>query len=153
MEAARTRARLRSLLGDQQLAVLATVMDGRPHCNIVAFAHTPDLRRVLFATSRDSQKYRSLVEHPYVSMLVDSRANAPSDLMEAVAVTIDGLAHDLRDEKARFLGLYVGKHATLQGFAASPDTALICVDVTRYKIVTRFQDVQLLELSRPSNGE
>lgn len=152
MDEEQVKARLRSLLEDQRLAVLATVMDGQPHCNIVAFAHTDDLRHVLFATSRDSRKYKSLVEHPEVSMLVDSRANAPSDFQNAEAVTIDGTARDLCGEKAQFVDGYLWKHGTLRDFVLSPETALICVDVSRFKLVTHFQDVHIVELPRKGVG-
>jgi nitroimidazol reductase NimA-like FMN-containing flavoprotein (pyridoxamine 5'-phosphate oxidase superfamily) len=140
------RARLGSIFENQQLAVLATVMDGRPHCDIVAFVHTADLRHVVFATSRASRKYESLVEHPEVSMLVDSRANAPSDFQEAEAVTIDGTARDLCGEKAKFVELYLRKHGALRDFVLASETALVCLEVSRYKYVTHFEDVHILTL-------
>jgi general stress protein 26 len=140
--------RLQALFDNQRLAVLATVSDGQPHCNIVAFVHSEDLRKLFFATMRDSRKYRSLVSHPEISMLVDSRGNVPSDLQQAVAVTIDGVARDLQEEKGTFIGLYVSKHPSLIDFVSQPGCALICLDVKRYKFVSRFQDVQVIALDQ-----
>ena len=141
-------SRLRKLFDSQRLAVLATVSDRQPHCNIVAFVHSEDLRQLFFATMRQSRKYQSLVSHPEVSMLVDSRGNVPSDLQQAVAVTIDGVACDLQEEKGAFIELYVSKHRSLIDFVSQPDCALVCLDVMRYKFVSRFQDVQVIELDR-----
>jgi general stress protein 26 len=139
-------SKLSELLEGQRLAVLATVSDGQPHCNIVAFVHTQDLRRLFFATRRDTTKYQSLVDHPEVSMLVDSRQNRPSDLRHAVAVTIDGVARDLRDQKSEWIELYATKHPTLRDFVSQTDCALMCLDVRRYKFVSSFQNVQIIEL-------
>ncbi len=147
MDEEQIKARVRTLFESQPLAVLATVMDRQPHCDIVAFVHTDDLRRVLFATARVSRKYGSLIKHPEISMLVDSRVNAPSDFREAEAVTIDGTARDLHAEKAKYLELYLGKHGALQEFFLDPDTALICLDVARLKYVTHFEQVHVLSLS------
>jgi nitroimidazol reductase NimA-like FMN-containing flavoprotein (pyridoxamine 5'-phosphate oxidase superfamily) len=141
------RTRVRSLFESQPLAVLATVMDGQPHCNIVAFVHTDDLKHVLFATARASRKYESLIEHPEISMLVDSRVNAPSDFREAEAVTIDGTARDLREEKARYLELYLHKHRALRDFVLDRETALVCLDVAQLKYVTRFQQVRIVRMT------
>jgi nitroimidazol reductase NimA-like FMN-containing flavoprotein (pyridoxamine 5'-phosphate oxidase superfamily) len=138
--------KVRELFDDQRLAVLATVSDGQPHCDIVAFAHSEDLRRLFFATMRDTHKYQSLTQHPEVSMLVDSRGNKPSDLERAVAVTIDGVARDLVGQKPDFVELFASKHPTLVGFISQTGCALVCVDVKRYKFVSRFQDVQIIEL-------
>jgi nitroimidazol reductase NimA-like FMN-containing flavoprotein (pyridoxamine 5'-phosphate oxidase superfamily) len=149
MNEEQVRERVRVLLASQPLAVLATVMDGQPHCNLVAFAHTDDMRCVLFATARGTRKYESLVQHPVISMLVDSRTNRPSDFDQAEAVTIDGRARDLGAEKARFLDQYLRKHGTLQDFASEPDTALICLQVTRFKYVTQFQQVRIVHPAPP----
>jgi general stress protein 26 len=137
---------LDELLKAQRLGVLATVADGHPHCNIVAFAHTEDMRCLLFATSRASHKYTSLVEHAEISMLIDNRGNLPSDFQEALAVTVDGIARDLGGDKARLMGVYLAKHPSLKDFVSDPDCALVCVEVKRYKLVSQFQNVQLVEL-------
>lgn len=147
LEKLQVLSRLSELFANQRLAVLATVSDGQPHCNIVAFMHSEDLRQIFFATTRDSRKYQSLVRHPEISMLVDSRGNNPSDFEHAVAVTIDGVARDLRGQKSAFVELYASKHPTLREFVSQPDCALVCLEVTRYKFVSHFQNVQVIEMN------
>jgi hypothetical protein len=63
----------------------------------------------------------------------------------AVAVTIDGIVRDLGDQKPEWIELYAAKHPTLREFASQTDCALMCLDVSRYKFVSSFQKVQIIE--------
>ena len=74
---------LRALLEEQQLAVLATSEAGRPYTSLVAFAVTPDLDAILFATERATRKHANLTTEPRVALLVDNRAHRERDLYEA----------------------------------------------------------------------
>jgi hypothetical protein len=62
-----------------------------------------------------------------------------------MAVTALGRAAEIEDnERASFLDLYLSKHNHLRAFATAPTCALVKVDVERYEVVNRFQ--QVLEL-------
>jgi hypothetical protein len=50
------KRRLGALLGSQRLAVVATLWEGAPCMNLVAFCTTPDLRNIIFAALRNSRR-------------------------------------------------------------------------------------------------
>jgi general stress protein 26 len=52
--------RIRELFKSQKLAVLATNNESHPYCNLVAFAETSDCKSLIFATNRNTSKYRNL---------------------------------------------------------------------------------------------
>ncbi|MBI5013871.1 MAG: pyridoxamine 5'-phosphate oxidase family protein [Deltaproteobacteria bacterium] len=134
------------LFARQRLAVLSTQATGQPHGNLVAFASTDDLALLLFATRRDTAKYRRLRAEPRAALLVDDRSNREADFQEAVAVTALGTARDAEaSERARFLDLYLARHPSLFGFATAPDCALLWVEVERY-LVSGFREVEELRL-------
>eukprot|EP00966_Prymnesium_polylepis_P096522 2236329-Prymnesium_polylepis.1 len=55
----------RSLLGSQVQAVLATATrEGAPSTHLMAYAHTPDLRRVFLATGADTRKALQMLSNP-----------------------------------------------------------------------------------------
>ena len=95
--------RVRSLLESQPLAVLSSSAQGHPYTNLVAFAATEDLRRVVFATMRATRKYQNMHEDPRVSLLIDDRSNRVSDIRDALAVTAQGDGQAL-PKPARGLG-------------------------------------------------
>ena len=133
---------LNGLLESQPLAVLATQSDAQPYTSLVAFVSSKDLKELYFATTRATRKYANILANPQVALLMDNRSNKPSDFRWAMAVTALGKAHELKGEKAKKAKtLYLAKHPELEGFLTSPTCALVGVEVRKYYLVTRFQDV------------
>lgn len=142
------KALLHDLFTQQTLAVLATQASHGPYTTLVGFAVSRDLNHIFFVTSRSTRKYAALNATPQVSMLIDSRTNRTSDFRDAVAVTALGRAHEIdKDEHRDMVGLYLAKHPHLEEFVSSPTCALIRLEVEKYIIVTRFQQVMTLDLT------
>jgi nitroimidazol reductase NimA-like FMN-containing flavoprotein (pyridoxamine 5'-phosphate oxidase superfamily) len=137
-----SRAVLRALLSEQRLAVLATQAGGRPYASLVAFAASPDLGTLVFATTRATRKYANLRDDPHVALLVDSRNVGDIDFHHAAAVTATGLVWELQEgDRAEAERLLLAKHPVLTGFVASPTCALLRLTVETYYLVSRFQNV------------
>lgn len=131
-----------SLLTEQRLAVLSTSLQGHPYTTLVAFAPSPDLRLIFFATPRSTRKFANLHTDTRVSLLVDNRSNRADDFRTAMAVTALGRAVELDGEELPVArGLYLARHPYLRGFVEAPTCALFAVEVRRYSLVRRFQDV------------
>ncbi len=130
------------LLHQQCLAVLATSGGTGPYGSLVAFASDQDLRHLVFATSRATRKYSNLLTDSAVALVVDNRENSESDFHEAMAVTAIGSAREVTDaERVRWAEIYVHKHPHLLEFVSSPTSALFVVDIDRYYVVSKFQNV------------
>lgn len=115
--------------------------------NLVAFSETDDLQTILFATTRATRKYGNINASSGVALLVDNRSNEVADIREAVAVTIIGSASEVSESLRESLDkVYLKKQPHMQEFLCSPSTALIKVDVESYIIVSRFQNVTILNL-------
>ena len=138
---------VRNLLASQKFAVLSTQERDHPYLNLVAFAETSDLRTILFATTRATRKYGNIASKSGVALLVDNRSNEVADIREAMAVTVIGTACEvsgsLRDQLDR---VYLEKQPHMKEFLSSPSTALIKVDVETYLLVSRFQNVTILNI-------
>ena len=140
-------ARIDRLLNDQLQGVLATQQQAQPYTSLMAFAHTPDLRFLIFATYRDTQKHANLLLNSAVSFLIDDRSNDPVDYQRAVAISVCGCAQAIPEEEhAVFLARYLAKHPTLREFATSPDCALLRVAVSCYRLISQFQVVESLPI-------
>lgn len=136
---------VRTLLASQRFAVLSTQEKDHPYMNLVAFAETGDLRTILLATSRATRKYGNISAKSGVALLVDNRSNEVADIREAMAVTIIGTACEVSEDlRQRLYSVYLEKQPHMEEFLSSPTTALIKVDVESYIVVSRFQNVTIL---------
>ena len=139
---------LADLLASQRSAVLATQEDGRPYCSLMAFAAAEDLHNLIIATLRATRKYANLAMEPRVSLLVDNRSNQAADTQAALAVTVMGVATEV-DPAARdpLEQIFLAKHPHLEDFVRSPDCAIIRIQVEKYYLVRKFQEVVELAIT------
>ena len=134
---------VRKLMTEQRLGVLCTAQpDGQPYPSLVAIAASPDLEQVGFATLRATRKFANLSSEPRVALLLDDRANQPSDLLDAATVTLLGRAREIEgDERVRWTTALLARHHTLADILRSPDCAVVAIEVDRLLLVTRLQRV------------
>ena len=133
---------IQDLINSQQLAVLCTQRDGHPYASLVAVAATRKLDRIIFLTPMTTRKYDNLQACPNVAFLVNNSENRTEDIYQAAAVTATGTVADLTEtEKKTLRALYLDRHPHLASFAAAATTALVCVNISRYILVNRFQNV------------
>ncbi|MBP2674151.1 MAG: hypothetical protein H6Q84_991 [Deltaproteobacteria bacterium] len=140
---------VRELVYAQRLAVLCTDDRGRPYASLIAFAAAPDLKTLVFATSRPTRKFSNLSGNGRVSLLIDNRSNREEDFAEATAATVLGTAREVTgEERESCLSLYLGRHPYLSSFVRSPNSAVFRVEVESYYVVNRFQSVSELHVRR-----
>jgi len=139
---------LQVLFLSQRTAALGTQEGGQPYLSLMAFAATPDLKRLIMATNRHTRKYANMVAEPRVALLIDNRTNMTVDIEEAVAVTALGKAAEAAsEEREELLPLFLTKHPHLEAFVTSPTCALIAVQVEKYLVVQRFQEVREVQMA------
>lgn len=141
------RESIRELFRTQYFAVLCTKGETHPYCSLVGFAATPDMSHVVFATMKDTRKFRNLSSEGRVSLLIDSRTNRVEDLKDASALTALGEVCAVESNlDGEHRDLYLERHPHLASFLADPNTVIICVKVSKYILVSRFQEVFELEI-------
>ena len=139
---------IRQLLSTQSLGVLATRGAQYPYSTLVGFAAAEDLKTLFFATIQDTRKFQNIQRHPEVSMLIDSRSNQVQDFKDAQALTVLGQARaEEGPDKPNKETLYLKKHPYLRDFLQDPNCAFMRLDVHRYIMVSRFQEVIEIDLS------
>ena len=140
--------KIRELLLLQRLAVLSTRNAEQPYSNLICFVASDDLKHILFATTRSTRKYANLMREARVALLADNRSNDPADTFRALAVTALGVARELEgDEAEQARRTYLARHPHLEEFVSSPSTAMLRLDVEKYILVRRFQDVTELRVT------
>lgn len=130
------------LFATQLQAVLATNNQQQPYTSLMAFMATADLKKLLFATYRATQKYHNLQSNPKAALLIDNRTCRLTDHYQGTAITAIGQVYEIpATEREEFLQFFLARHPNLESFVASPDCALMAMRVEHYYIVSQFQQV------------
>lgn len=140
--------RLAVLNKQQPHAVLATVSDNMPYTSLIAYAITPDLKGLIFATPRKTRKYRNIIRNRNVCLLLDSRANTANDYIKAESISVLGSANLIKKGTKRedLIKIFIEKHPGLKDFVHTDSTALILVKITKYIHVNSFQVVSEMSM-------
>lgn len=137
------RDQIRELVAHHSLGVLATHSKGYPHTSLVAVLMAGDLAYLYFATPRTTRKFQNLQEDERVAIFFDNRSLPRKGDEEVVALTAYGFAKEVDAEVRPALErAYESAHPDQGFFVRSPDSALFQVEVERWSLVTRFQEVQ-----------
>lgn len=146
-KADRVRKVIRDVTAGELFGVLATERNGAPYTTLVAFVLQDDLKKLFFATPRDTKKFKHLTVNERISFLVHNSTNSPEDIGSAISITITGRASEHSKESSQEpVASYLGKHPQMKEFLHSPNTAFISVDIERYDMVERFQNVTVLKV-------
>ncbi|MGB5259036.1 MAG: pyridoxamine 5'-phosphate oxidase family protein [Gammaproteobacteria bacterium] len=142
------RQTVRTLLDSQAQGVLATQHDAQPYTSLMAFAVTPDLHWILFATYRATQKHANLLANPRASLLIDNRTNESADYHDTVAISAQGIVSEVEAaRRGERLALYLRKHPQLSDFTSADDCVLLQLEVETFYVVTQFQNVAELQMT------
>ncbi|MBI5055033.1 MAG: pyridoxamine 5'-phosphate oxidase family protein [Nitrospirae bacterium] len=135
--------RLAVLNRKQPHAVLATASDNEPYTSLVAFAVTPDMKGLVFATPRKTKKFSNIAKNRNVSLLIDTRSNTAGDYMKTELISISGSAKVIRQGAGRdeLAEIFTNKHPRLRAFVNASSTALILVKISKCIHVSSFQVV------------
>lgn len=138
---------LKEVIGTQYFAVLNSLGDGSPYSNLVSFAISEDLRSLVFVTDRNTRKYRNIQENKNISLLIDNRTNQPSDVSQAIAITVIGTAREETENRISLQAVFLTRHPHLQQFVDNSNNAMILVTVSEY-IIAGFDKTQRVIISQ-----
>ena len=147
------REQIQEVLERSRLAVLATHGSGQPHASLVAFTPTGGVRHLIFATHRDTRKYRNILADPRVAVLIGARDDFGSRPDRRLVLTALGEATEIPEvERPAALSAHAARHPDLQEFFRSTDCALLRVSVQAYQVVAGFDDVQWYQVQDPPSA-
>lgn len=130
--------RMKALLRDKDLCVLATAAGGTPHCSLMAYVTDEDGTALFMATMKNTTKYANLSENPRVSLLVDTRDDtAGSETAATQALTVAGRCEVLEETEAASSARtrLLHRHPSLQEVLEHPDTVVLRVAIESFLLL------------------
>ncbi len=128
-----------------RFAVLATEGDGQPHTSRIAITPFGSLRQLIFATYRNTIKYRNLTHNSKVAVLIEGEYVNMKGLKESVVLTIIGHTEEISiAENKEALHTHLKRHPEMESFMLSSDCVLILVIPQSYQVVLGIDDIRWL---------
>lgn len=139
----KTKAYIEDILNKSRFAVLATEGDGQPHASFIAITPMENYRALVFATYRNTQKYRNLTNNGKVALLVESGYSGSETQQDSFVLTAFGHVEEIRteDHKAVF-NAHLEWHPDLLSFLQTNDCTLVRIKVDTYQVVRGIDDVE-----------
>ena len=130
-------------LQTSRFAVLATEGNEQPHASLIAITPFENFRQLIFATYRNTLKYRNLVQNNKVAVLIDSRDANIKGLQKSIVLTIIGHTEEISiTENEAAYQAHLKRHPELESFLLSSDCALLLVIVQSYQVVFGIDDIR-----------
>lgn len=140
--------RIKRLLREGSMCVLATCSENKPLCSLMAYVTDDEARTLFMATLKTSRKYRNILQCPDVSVLVDTRVADHTQPNAAKALTVSGTASVLQDVVPRSLVLsrIEQTHPHLKELLAHPGAEVIAVKASSYLLLDGPLDAHLVHV-------
>ena len=129
--------KMRSLLRENSMCVLATSLDNKPHCSLMAYVTDENALTVYMVTLKKSKKHSNILLNPFVSLLVDTRASGASGAQNVVALTVTGSATPLEHEEERkaIIERILERHPHLNELTCHRDVEVLSVAVESFLLL------------------
>ena len=131
------------------MCVLATSLEGRPHCSLMAYVTDEKAEWIYMVTHRGTTKYTNLLSNEQVSLLVDNRCEGMvADRSNLQALTVHGTFHAVEEEgsKKQILSQIRERHPHMGEFLESPEAEAISVRVTSFLFLDGITDAHRVTL-------
>jgi heme iron utilization protein len=136
------RKYIEDILQNCRLAVLATEAHGQPHASLIAITPLQGLRQIIFATYRNTRKFKNIVHNDRVAILIQGEHPDSSNQQKGFALTGFGNTQEIGiSELEDAMHAHLERHPDLVNFLNSGDLALIRIKIEEYQVVRGIDDV------------
>jgi nitroimidazol reductase NimA-like FMN-containing flavoprotein (pyridoxamine 5'-phosphate oxidase superfamily) len=128
--------RIKAILKENFLCVLATCSENRPHCSLMAYIYDAKENILYMMTLRTTQKYHNIRHNPRVSVLVDTRhLLSGSENNQALTISATCSLSAAAKIRSDILRRMVERHPNLQDLAGIPDIEVLTLHPTSFLLM------------------
>ncbi len=126
--------KMKELVKEQDICVLATVSAGRPHCSLMAYVTDEDCREIYMVSLRGTKKFQNLRQNPAVSLLIDTREK--DERSRAKALTVGGRFQQVeRERKERVHSRLLKRHPHLRELMGKEEAEIFAVQIETLQLL------------------
>ena len=141
---------MKELVKANDLCVLATVSEGRPHCSLMSYISDEDGHEIFLISHKTTKKYVNLMENPKVSLLIDTREEEKGERrIHIKALTVSGEFQTINDsvKKGLIRERFLKRHSHLIDLLNDPDAEIFSIKVKSFQLLDGLKDAffQIIE--------
>ncbi len=138
-----------NIIKRNDLCVLSTVADGKPHCSLMSYVTDDDCREFYMITLPATKKYRNLEDNSAASLLIDTRGDDLNPKRQDIrALTVSGVFRSIDDrgEEAAILQKLLQRHPHLKEFADNGKAKVFAVRSRSFQLLEGVSRSSFIEL-------
>ena len=134
---------IEAVIKTSDFGVLATEGNGQPHASLIAITPFGNFRQIIFATYRNTLKYRNLSFNHKVAVFIEGGYTNMKGLKENIVLTVMGHAEEISSagDEASYQA-HLKRHPEMKSFMLSSDCVLIRVIAQSYQVVYGIDDTK-----------
>ncbi len=135
--------KMKDIVKGNDLCVLATVSEGKPHCSLMSYISDEKGQEVYLISHKQTKKYANLMENPTVSLLIDTREEEKGGKRIYIkALTVSGEFQTIKDPTKRdfIRSKFLKRHPHLKDFLNDPGAEIFSVRVKSFQLLDGVKD-------------
>ena len=135
--------KMKELVKANDLCVLATVSQGRPHCSLMSYISDEDGHEIFLISNKTTKKYANLMENPVVSLLIDTREEEKGQRRIYIkALTVSGEFQTIDDsvKKGLIREKFLKRHPHLIDFLNDPGAEIFSIKTKSFQLLDGVKD-------------
>ncbi len=135
--------KMKDIVKSNDLCVLATVSEGKPHCSLMSYISDEDGYEIYLISHKQTKKYANLMENPTVSLLIDTREKEKGQRRIYIkALTVSGEFQTIKDPKKKdfIRSKFLKIHPHLADFLNDPDAEIFSIKIKSFQLLDGVKD-------------
>jgi nitroimidazol reductase NimA-like FMN-containing flavoprotein (pyridoxamine 5'-phosphate oxidase superfamily) len=135
--------KMKDIVKRNDLCVLATVSEGKPHCSLMSYISDDEGQEVYLISQKQTKKYFNLMENPTVSLLIDTREEEKGQRRIYIkALTISGEFQTINDpgKKDLLRSKFLKKHPHLTDLLNDSGAELFSIKIKSFQLLNGVKD-------------
>jgi len=126
---------MKALAVEKNSCVLATIVDSKPYCSLMAYVTNNACTEIYMVTHRQTQKFKNLAANPAVSLMIDNRDTSPRTA--ARAMTVEGVFQKITDstKEIEVRRKLLSAHPHLDVFMGHPEAEVFQINIKSFLLL------------------
>ena len=138
---------MKALAREKNSCVLATIVDTKPYCSLMAYVTNGACTEIYMVTLRQTQKFKNLAANPAVSLMIDTRDTSPRSAAKALTVegTFQKITDPAKENKVR--RKLLSAHPQLNEFMGHPEAEVFQIKIKSFLLLKGLTRASFKDLS------
>ena len=134
---------MKDIVKANDLCVLATVSEGKPHCSLMSYISDEEGQEIYLISNKETKKYSNLMENPTVSLLIDTREEEKGKRRVYIkALTVSGEIQPIKNpgKKDIIRAKFLKRHPHLTNFLNDPGAEIFSIRIKSFQLLDGVKD-------------